>query len=564
MVRVPQPARPSSAASTLAQLYEGHGLSAQTPCDRGYRLDSSRPPSAFGERSGKDIPDEQASTKKKGTKKVERASALRVHVHIREKVITVNAGAGKQLIYWLGATAVHRYLSQPQAYMTHFSHEMTAKAVIADDGAQLARTSRVCDELEDGDHVWIDVGDGALPSRVMSRSFPDRRLFEPNGEEDFHEQIGWRDTEPDLIDDEVVGVDPRLTMSYSRTVLTRQPTFKEWQAGLPASSTSQEGLFDEFTMAWHQVQIDDMVGSSSWMNDVKLTLYHHFESLKYVFASHASVEADGTAKMSLLEFWALCKRCALTSPYANLAKINRMLSATKESAEVHNPQRTMVLHDFMGALTRLSVLRQKSAAKPDMPLPNCLTKILEDNILPLTPGFDTFEPDRAAPNLFTSAAVRQKLTIHETRLKALFRKWSTEDEMRQTINLQEWRDMFRASGVMDADLPEDKVLEAFVVAELGEHKESLPQWLEAGDDACVTLIFSEFVEAILRAALLKFSDDAKTPVDLKIHEMCLLLIFGPAGLSRSGRDTAGDAAPLSGVERRAVPAATVAVPLGAA
>ena len=55
---------------------------------------------------------------------------------------------------------------------------------------QLPRAAHVCDELNDGDHVWIDVGDGTPISRVMSRSFPDRMLFEPAPDQDFQEKLG--------------------------------------------------------------------------------------------------------------------------------------------------------------------------------------------------------------------------------------------------------------------------------------------------------------------------------------------------------------------------------------
>ena len=62
--------------------------------------------------------------------------------------------------------------------------------------------------------------------------------------------------------------------------------------------------------------------------------------------------------------------------------------------------------------------------------------------------------------------------------------------------------------------------------------------------------FPEFVDAIQRAAMLKFDTDHKTPVDLKIHEMCLLLIFGPAGplVAPPARSAVPPA--LAGVERR--------------
>ena len=61
-------------------------------------------------------------------------------------------------------------------------------------------------------------------------------------------------------------------MQYNRSMLAKQPTFKEWQKIQPASSSSQEGLFDEFTASWQKVMVDDIPGSTSWMNEVKLGL----------------------------------------------------------------------------------------------------------------------------------------------------------------------------------------------------------------------------------------------------------------------------------------------------
>ena len=559
MVRVPAPHRPASAAPRLNQDFEGHGLHAPAPCDRGYVKDTVRPPSAPGGQrpSTAAASSSNAEVGRRGKKKDADANTICIYAHVREKVITIPCGSGGQKVFWLAATAVHRYLSQPHSYSGPFSHEMTPKGVLAEDGAQLHRTSRVCDELSNGDHVWIDVGDGAPISHVQSRAFPDRRLFEPAGDDEYQEQIGWRATEPDMLDEEVIGIDSRHSMTYVRTVLAKQPTFKEWKENLPGSGP--EGLFDEFTETWGKVQIDDMPGSTSWMNDVKIALFHHFEPVKYVFSSHSGVGPDGVATMSLLEFWAFVKRCALTSPWCNLAKIDKMFTTKQTEHNPHDPARQLKLEEFMGALCRLSILRQKSAVKPDIPLPKSLTTIVEENILPLTPGFDNFDPARAAATPFTSAAVKQKLTIHETKLKKLFRKWATTDETRQTINVEEWLAMFRASDIMGSDMTEETLRHAFVVAMLGDHDGVYEAWEEGlskaaqEGGACVTLIFPEFVEAILRAALFKFSYDDETPVDLKIHEICLLLIFGPAGPHPPRRVSGLEKPPMAGVERRVPP-----------
>eukprot|EP00325_Prymnesiales_sp_UTEX-LB-985_P024258 CAMPEP_0174731970 /NCGR_PEP_ID=MMETSP1094-20130205/58536_1 /TAXON_ID=156173 /ORGANISM="Chrysochromulina brevifilum, Strain UTEX LB 985" /LENGTH=529 /DNA_ID=CAMNT_0015934421 /DNA_START=17 /DNA_END=1606 /DNA_ORIENTATION=+ len=527
MVRIAPPQRPLSAAPRLRQDFEGHGLTSPAPFDRGYRYVADRPLTASSSVT-RLPPDSTPAGQKKGKKSSAPVPTFTIHAHIREKTLTIQAGAGNQCIYWLGATAVQRYLAQPFSYTWTFSQELTAKAVIGEDGEHLPRTDKVHEVLNDGDHVWIDVGDGAPGSRVLSREFSERQIFEPRPDDEYQEQIGWQETAADMVDDEVVGIDPRHSMRYVRTVLAKQPTFKEWQQLKPASS--QEGLFEVFNDVWHDVSVDDMPGSTSWMNEVKGALWHQFEPLQYIFSCQATVAADESKKltMSLLEFWSLCKRCGLPTPTYNIAKIDKMFVTKLTEKDAHNAQRKLELHDFLGALIRLSVLRQPHPMKPDVPLPNSLTQLIEEKLLVLTPGCDTFAADKVAPALFGSPAVRQKLTIHESRLKQLFLKWAIRDEFRQTIALHEWLDMFAASTIMGADLTKDQLVRDFVIAMLGDHPGNFESWQAAGEQACEELIFPEFVEALMRVSLTKYRDDDSTSVDLKVHEICLLLTFGPA------------------------------------
>ncbi len=113
-----------------------------------------------------------------------------------------------------------------------------------------------------------------------------------------------------------------------------------------------------------------------------------------------------------------------------------------------------------------------------------------------------------------------------------FNKWATADERHEVISLSEWFEMFEASGLMGADLTRAQLLSVFVHAMLGDHDKVVEKFEDAVEREtrpCQDLIFSEFVEALTRTALSKYADDASTPVDLKVHEICLLLISGPAG-----------------------------------
>ena len=538
MVRVSSPARPSSAATWINQLYEGHGLATHPPHERGFckvveRLSTSSTPSQIRMLSTDST--DTNSCPEKSHKAVSSEKGLCIHAHVRDKVISIHAGSGQQCIHWLGSTAVHRYLSQPQAYSMVFSLEMIANAVIVGDGTILSHSARIRDELADGVHVWIDVGDGTPMSQVRSRTFPDRQLLEPLGHEHVQEHVYWGRTEPDQLDDEIIGIDPRITMTYVRTVIAKQPTFREWQKLQPASAQSSEGLFESFDIAWQRVCVEDLPGSGSWLSEVKGALFHHFETISYIFNINAAVGAEPSAAttMSLLDFWSICKRSRLPSPYCNIARINGIFSHKTSldacDIDLHNPHRSIELHEFMSAITRISLMRQASETSPPEPLPGCLIRLLKENFHIFIAGAEPFDANQSPTSLFASPAVRQKLTIHEARLALLFHKWATVDVTHKTINLVEWLDMFAASNVMGTDLTKTKLQQAFVQAQLGEHEGVVEARDAAGEKACPELIFTEFVDAIFRVALVMHADDVITPADLKLHEICLLLEFGPAG-----------------------------------
>ncbi len=563
MVRVPPPQWPPTAEPEIRQEFEGHGLAVATPHNRGFERGRERPASAAtlarkkGERP---MPAERPSGSRKDKDKEPPPQPIKLHVHVRDKVVQVNAGQGLQCIYWLGLSAVNRYLFQPLSYSSQFSSELTPKRMLSSDGSILKPTHRICDELADGDHVWLDVGDGAQPSSVSSRSFPERQLFDVEAGGDCQEHIAWGELRPEELDDELQEPDHRPAMRYTRTVVASQPPFKEWQASRPpAQASSDTGQYQVFQAAWKplEVRLDDMPDSSSWMKEVQGALWRNFECLQFVFATRAvsgelTAEGEPVYTMPLLEFWALCKRCAIPTPWCNLARIDTLLDVTdrKHKLHPHNPSRGLTLSDFLEILCRVSIVRQEGAATVE-PLPDCLSSMIEEYLLRLAPGFEEENEAAAAaaeeagedptpfrqvpsetPGILASPALRQKLTIHDTKLKKLFYKWATADERHEVISLSEWFEMFEASGLMGADLTRAQLLSVFVHAMLGDHDKVVEKFEDAVEREtrpCQDLIFSEFVEALTRTALSKYADDASTPVDLKVHEICLLLISGPAG-----------------------------------
>ncbi len=161
--------RPISAAG-IRQEFEGHGIAVLPALERGYIDGPARPATAprDTEPGGSSTTPDSGQRRRKKREPVPR---LIIHVHLREKTMAVNAGSGAQCVFWLGVTGVQRYLVEPESYTRPYSEELTPKGVLSEDGAWFETTSRIKDELKDGDHVWIDVGDGVPLSVVSSRVF---------------------------------------------------------------------------------------------------------------------------------------------------------------------------------------------------------------------------------------------------------------------------------------------------------------------------------------------------------------------------------------------------------
>ena len=125
--------RPISAAG-IRQDFEGHGIAVLPELERGYINGPLRPMSAAralpeGRDGGSSSATGAAASdgSRRRRKKQPAEARMRIHVHLREKTMEVNAGTGAQCIYWLGVTGVQRYVVDPDSYTRPYSEELTPK-----------------------------------------------------------------------------------------------------------------------------------------------------------------------------------------------------------------------------------------------------------------------------------------------------------------------------------------------------------------------------------------------------------------------------------------------------
>ena len=120
--------RPTSAAS-IRQDFAGHGIAMLPGIQRGYVDGPRRPMSAPRAPEGRDRGSHgsEGDGNRRRRKKLPPEPPLRIHVHLREKTVEINAGTGGQPVFWLGVTGVQRYLVEPDSYTRPYSEELTPK-----------------------------------------------------------------------------------------------------------------------------------------------------------------------------------------------------------------------------------------------------------------------------------------------------------------------------------------------------------------------------------------------------------------------------------------------------
>jgi len=288
-------------------------------------------------------------------------------------------------------------------------------------------------------------------------------------------------------------------------------------------------------------------------------LYKYFDPLLYIFVHKANPSKNPyLVTVDRSEFWAFVKRCKLTSPYLSLAEIDVMLTCIGISNKkligkpMHEPHYQIKLGQFLEVVVRISLLRQKEWQKAAVPLPDCLSDLIEDKVLyyervndkggdadvslrnrfeASTQGLDADGRALAPDEWLLPYHVRKMLEVHRSNLRAIFRKWAQADDLKETLTLHEFLLLMEPSGLIDPmDLSRNQLLEAIGLTMLGADNTQLLEWLEvaARDPEAHTLIFTEFCDSLARAAFIKYRDDLHAQPELKTHEFCQLLISGPA------------------------------------
>ncbi|AYU75525.1 hypothetical protein, conserved [Leishmania donovani] len=74
---------------------------------------------------------------------------MKITVHVREKIIPLQCGDGTQQVVWLGSAAMIHY---DASFGKRFGPPVSIRK---EGGVQCDFEARVCDVLEDGQHVFV-------------------------------------------------------------------------------------------------------------------------------------------------------------------------------------------------------------------------------------------------------------------------------------------------------------------------------------------------------------------------------------------------------------------------
>lgn len=176
--------------------------------------------------------------------------------------------------------------------------------------------------LKDGDHVWVDVGDGRTPGFVgenqliASRSSAEQPAGMDREEREGQPQIKLVKCrvetanaasmniigEEQLLEPSERVPDKRLTLAYSEVMHQPTPLMGEYAAWMAArkggkdggedskdekaAQAADEAAFEAFKRLFETVNLVDMNGNKDWSGEVRGTLWSRFDLMLYIFESH--------------------------------------------------------------------------------------------------------------------------------------------------------------------------------------------------------------------------------------------------------------------------------------
>lgn len=75
---------------------------------------------------------------------------MKIFVHLKDKLFTINCGEGAQSIRWLGDVAIFRYSSEQYAMQIGITYGMRLE-----NGSTMDINTAINEVLQDHQHVWL-------------------------------------------------------------------------------------------------------------------------------------------------------------------------------------------------------------------------------------------------------------------------------------------------------------------------------------------------------------------------------------------------------------------------
>mmetsp|Transcript_6954 Transcript_6954/g.26002 ORF Transcript_6954/g.26002 Transcript_6954/m.26002 type:complete len:124 (-) Transcript_6954:2020-2391(-) len=105
-----------------------------------------------------------------------------VNIHIKEKTIPIQTGPSTQPIQWLSHVALTRYSPTKTNYGLKLG---IPRGVQRDNGELLDNEARIGDVVEEGEHLWVVLGDEKILSRLPQKRSTNNTIEDDDEDEYF-------------------------------------------------------------------------------------------------------------------------------------------------------------------------------------------------------------------------------------------------------------------------------------------------------------------------------------------------------------------------------------------